>query len=377
MGQAQTSLDPPTFFSIAGRRRALHSRHHLGPGSSRPGHDRRGRQDPPSGGLVAFATETVYGLGADATNPRAVGRIFEAKGRPPTNPLIVHVADKADAPGCVARWPVRADLLADRFWPGPLTLVLPRSGIIPDTVTAGQDTVGVRVPRAGVARRLILEAGRPIAAPSANRSNGISPTRASHVLKDLDGKVDLILDSGPSTVGIESTVLDLSVDRPRVLRPGEITREQLAEALGEVVESGSDATGLARSPGQLAIHYAPRTRAYRIERHQVHLGLPAGSHCVLMIGDVPDTLITSRNDQGWTRFAHLSDPEVASRDLYAVLHEIDALGLDFLMIIMPPDEPRWRALRDRLARATLPWADGGWSGPGVGDPDRDHPPKSR
>ncbi len=163
-----------------------------------------------AGGLVAFATETVYGLGADATNPEAVARIFEAKGRPSTNPLIVHVADKADALACVAEWPGRADRLADRFWPGPLTLVLPRSSIIPDIVTAGQETVGVRVPRSGVARWLILEAGCPVAAPSANRSTGISPTEARHVLKDLDGKVDLVLDSGPTGVGIESTVLDLS-----------------------------------------------------------------------------------------------------------------------------------------------------------------------
>ena len=213
-----------------------------------------------TGGLVAFATETVYGLGADATNPSAVARIFEAKGRPSTNPLIVHVADKADALACVAEWPDRADLLADRFWPGPLTMVLPRSSIIPDIVTAGQDTVAVRVPRAGVARWLIFESGRPIAAPSANRSTGISPTTAQHVIKDLDGKIDLILDSGQTTVGIESTVLDLSTDLPRVLRPGEVTLEQIAEVLGEWVEGPAGRTepgDPARSPGQMAVHYAP------------------------------------------------------------------------------------------------------------------------
>ena len=170
------------------------------------------------GGLVAFATETVYGLGADATNPEAVARIFEAKGRPPTNPLIVHVEGKEAARPCVADWPARAEILADRFWPGPLTLVLPRSGIIPDIVTAGQETVGVRVPKPPIARWLILEAGRPIAAPSANRSNRISPTEARHVLKDLDGRIDLILDSGPTTIGIESTVLGIWNSCPRILR---------------------------------------------------------------------------------------------------------------------------------------------------------------
>ena len=175
------------------------------------------------GGLVAFATETVYGLGADATNPEAVARIFEAKGRPSFNPLIVHADSTAMARRLVAGWPDEAEVLARCFWPGPLTLVLPRSGIIPDVVTAGRETVGVRVPRPEVARRLIAAAVCPVAAPSANRSTGISPTLASHVLRDLDGKVDLILDSGQTAVGLESTVVDLTLRQPRVLRPGPVT----------------------------------------------------------------------------------------------------------------------------------------------------------
>jgi L-threonylcarbamoyladenylate synthase len=308
-----------------------------------------------AGGLVAFATETVYGLGADVTNPSAVARIFEAKGRPSTNPLIVHVESKEAALACVADWPDRADLLADRFWPGPLTLVLPRSSIIPDIVTAGQETVGVRVPRPQVARWLILEAGRPIAAPSANRSMGVSPTTAQHVIKDLDGKVDLILDSGPTTVGIESTVLDLSTGRPRVLRPGEVTAEQLSHVLGESVESSSQPAEPVRSPGQMAVHYAPETMAFWMERDQVRSGLMPTSFQILIIGDVPDALVSLPAELWNTKLFHLSNPELASRDLYATLHKIDAFARDFLIIIPPPDEPCWRAVRDRIWRATQPW----------------------
>jgi L-threonylcarbamoyladenylate synthase len=314
-----------------------------------------------SGGLVAFATETVYGLGADATNPSAVARIFEAKGRPSTNPLIVHVADKADARDCVAEWPDRADLLADRFWPGPLTLVLPRSSDIPDVVTAGQDTVGVRVPRTGVARWLIFESGRPIAAPSANRSTGISPTTAQHVIKDLDGKIDLILDSGQTTVGIESTVLDLSGDRPTILRPGQVTAEQIAEVLGEPVEGPELRHGLigpATSPGQMAVHYAPRLPAYRLDRDKIPCEVIEGQFRTLIIGDHPDRYPVSRNPDDGFNFHHLADPEAASAFLYAKLHDLDAVGpvyIDFILIIPPPDEPRWRAVRDRIWRATKPW----------------------
>jgi L-threonylcarbamoyladenylate synthase len=309
------------------------------------------------GGLVAFATETVYGLGADATNPAAVARIFQAKGRPPTNPLIVHLAEPAGARACVAAWPDRASVLADRFWPGPLTLVLPRSPIIPDLVTAGQETVGVRVPSAGVAHRLIVQVGRPIAAPSANRSTGISPTQAQHVRDDLAGKVDLILDSGPTPLGIESTVLDLSGERPRLLRPGEITREQIAQALGEPVELPGDRTGPARSPGQMAIHYAPRTPTYRLDRDRIpSTPIPGRTHTIT-IGEDPDRLPLLGNPSRTLPDHRFATPRDASAGLYALLHHLDGLGLDGILIIPPPDRPPWQAIRDRIWRATRPWPD--------------------
>ncbi len=219
------------------------------------------------GGLVAFATETVYGLGAIATDPQAVSRIFAAKERPAINPVIVHVAGVAQACDCVALWPATAQRLAARFWPGPLTLVLNRSGIIPDQVTAGHDTVGVRAPVGNVARGLIERTGQPIAAPSANRANRISPTRAEHVLADLDGRIDLIIDSGPTTIGLESTVLDLTTPVPRLFRPGPVSIRELEAALGmRVIEHVANSSGdRLSSPGQMPVHYSPLTTAFRVD----------------------------------------------------------------------------------------------------------------
>ncbi|WP_435016210.1 L-threonylcarbamoyladenylate synthase [Tundrisphaera sp. TA3] len=310
-----------------------------------------------SGGLVAFATETVYGLGADATNPEAVARIFAAKGRPATNPLIVHVDRKETAFPLVARWTAEADLLADRFWPGPLSLVLPRSGLIPDNVTAGQGTVGLRVPRHLVARTLIERAGCPIAAPSANRSTGVSPTRAEHVWGDLAGKVDLILDSGPTAVGIESTVLDLSGPSPRVLRPGSITAEQIAEALGRPVSSAShaaDASSPMSSPGQMDVHYAPRTPAFRVEGERFDR-LPPGSGSYQRISIGPPDRRWPADPTRESEHVGLSDPGQAAEMLYRLLHDVDRTKPTFLLIVMPPDLPEWRAIRDRVRRATRPW----------------------
>ncbi|WP_074313384.1 L-threonylcarbamoyladenylate synthase [Singulisphaera sp. GP187] len=311
------------------------------------------------GGLVAFATETVYGLGADATNPEAVARIFQAKGRPSFNPLIVH-ADRVEmARDCVLQWPESADILARCFWPGPLTLVLPRAAIIPDVVTAGRDTVGVRIPDSGVARALIEATGRPIAAPSANRSTGISPTEAWHVSNDLDGKIDLILDSGQTGVGIESTVLDLTTSPPRVLRPGSITVEQIREALGREVLGQADRPPEAQphsSPGQMDVHYAPRTPTFRVEHVAVD-ALPREGRWVLI--SLGETSIADASSMGRPdRHIRLLTPTEAESSLYSHLQSIDLSGIDFLVIVPPPDEPRWLAIRDRIWRASRPWPAG-------------------
>ncbi|WP_406695500.1 L-threonylcarbamoyladenylate synthase [Singulisphaera sp. Ch08] len=311
------------------------------------------------GGLVAFATETVYGLGADATNPEAVARIFLAKGRPSFNPLIVHADCVEMARDSVLEWPASADVLAREFWPGPLTLVLPRAANIPDVVTAGRETVGVRIPRSRVARALIQATGRPIAAPSANRSTGISPTEAWHVSNDLDGKIDLILDSGKTGVGIESTVLDLTTNPPRVLRPGSITVEQIREALQlEVLGQGaiSPDSQAHSSPGQMDIHYAPRTPTFRIEREAFESVPREGRWVLIVLGETPsiDVPPGRRPDQQF----HLQTPTEAESSLYSHLQAIDLSGVDFLVIVPPPDEPRWLAIRDRLWRASRPWPAG-------------------
>jgi L-threonylcarbamoyladenylate synthase len=305
-----------------------------------------------AGGLVAFATETVYGLGADATNPEAVARIFEAKGRPSRNPLIVHVAGIEMAKACVREWPPWADGLAEQWWPGPLTLVMYRSATIPDIVTAGRDTVGVRVPKTGVALELIRRVGRPIAAPSANRSTGISPTRAEHVLKDLDGRIDMVLDSGPTEIGLESTVVDLTYYYERLLRPGPISMHDLIVKSGLSIWPGrpdplEDQDKPLPSPGLMKIHYAPRTPAYWVEPHLVGRFYLQGRGALLVVGghELPHAPKLERR-------IDLATVEEASRSLYAALHELDELGLDYLYIVPPPDEPEWQAVRDRLWRAT-------------------------
>ena len=228
---------------------------------------RRGAEVIRAGGLVAFPTETVYGLGADALSDSAVARIFEAKERPRGNPLIVHLAGAAALESVAARVPPRARDAAARFWPGPLTLVLPRAGTVPLITTGGLETVAVRVPSHPVARALIEASGRPIAAPSANRSGRPSPTRAEHVREDLDGRIELILDGGPTPVGVESTVLDMTTEPPMLLRPGGVTLEQLRDCLGEVaVLAGDDEEAAGRSPGLRYRHYAPRAQVIVIER---------------------------------------------------------------------------------------------------------------
>jgi L-threonylcarbamoyladenylate synthase len=318
------------------------------------------------GGLVAFATETVYGLGAVANDPEAVARIFAAKGRPSFNPLIVHVADVDQARALVTDWPEIAHRLAEIFWPGPLTLVLPKSDAIPDVVTAGQGTVGIRIPAPRVARDLIRFVGSPIAAPSANRSNRISPTRAEHVRADLDGRIEMILDSGPAAVGLESTVVDLTGDVPTILRPGPITARMIEDALGVrsvgYKEKPEEPLAGLSSPGQLPVHYAPKTQAVRIEPSDSLEGTEFPNDIAVL------DLSLTRDPRGLELSPFVSadfeTPEQATRRLYDVLHRFDDLAPDLIVIRMPPDLPEWSAVRDRLQRATISfstWRAGGVS----------------
>lgn len=297
-----------------------------------------------TGGLVAFPTETVYGLGANALDPAAVRGIFAAKGRPSSNPLIVHVADPSQIANVAAEWPETARRLAERFWPGPLTIVVPKKPGIPDEVTAGGETVAVRCPNHPVARALIAEAGVPVAAPSANRSTELSPTRAEHVLRGLGGSIDLILDGGPCPGGIESTVVDVTGDVVRLLRPGLVTVPMLEAVVGAVDLASRERelpVPVARSPGQMAKHYSPRTPLRLVDGEDItddHLEATAAGKRVrslLLYGPT----------------AMPADPTGYAAELYSRLHELDAAGLDLILVEAPPDTPEWAAVRDRLTRA--------------------------
>lgn len=307
------------------------------------------------GGLVAFPTETVYGLGANALDVAAVARIFAAKGRPATNPLIVHVADAAAVRDVVADWPDIAARLAERFWPGPLTLVLPKRPTVPDAVTAGGPTVAVRVPAHPVAQALLRSAGVPVAAPSANRSTELSPTTAAHVLRSLDGRIDLILDAGPTPGGIESTVVDVTTSPPRLLRPGLVTPMELEAVVGLLVRVDELAASAAElplpSPGMLARHYAPRAPLACVagngrERVEALLrsGLRVGWVTWPGAGDVPGS-VTVRMP---------ADPVAYAARLYAALHDLDAAGVERIVLALPPEGDEWLAVRDRLRRAAEP-----------------------
>ena len=293
-----------------------------------------------AGELVAFPTETVYGLGGDATNDRAVAAIFEAKGRPSFNPLIAHVASLDDAAQLV-EVNAAARALAQRFWPGPLTLVLPRRGDSPVSllVSAGLESVAVRVPGHPVALALIQAAGCPVAAPSANRSGRVSPTRAEHVAHCLDGRVSLILDGGPCRVGVESTVIDLSGERAALLRPGGIAAELLEEVMGGRLLRPADAPDAPRSPGQLASHYAPAAT--------VRLGaLTAGPGEVLLgFGHAPDAALN---------LSPTGNLEEAAANLFAMLRALDRAEHAGIAVMPIPDHGLGLAINDRLRRAAAP-----------------------
>ena len=297
------------------------------------------------GGLVAFPTETVYGLGALALEPLAVRAIYAAKGRAATNPLIVHVLGEDEARPLCARWPIEAQELVTRFWPGPLTLVLPRTDRVPDEVTGGRPTVAVRAPSHPAARALLARVRAPLAAPSANRSEHVSPTTASHVLRDLNGRIDAVLDGGRCPVGIESTVVALTPAGPRLLRAGAVPRSALEELLGEVPD-GAPAGSVAASPGQQKRHYAPAALvrigdSAALRRLAADLPGRVGAliHTEIRL---PETVISLRLP---------SDPAGYARDLYAALRELEDRGCTSICIESVPSTGDWDAIRDRLTRA--------------------------
>jgi L-threonylcarbamoyladenylate synthase len=295
-----------------------------------------------AGRLVAFPTETVYGLGADATNDRAVAAVFEAKGRPRFNPLIVHCADTAAAER-IALFDDRAHLVAETLWPGPLTMVLPRR---PDAklsllVSAGLDSVAVRVPEHPTAQRLLRAAGIPIAAPSANRSGAVSPTTAQHVLESLGGRLPLILAGGRCSVGLESTILDLTGERPLLLRPGGVTRETLESLLGPVATSSGN-PDKPNAPGQLVSHYAPGARV-RLNATTVGPG-----EALLTFG--PDL----RKGETVLNLSETGDLAEAAANLFAYLRALDRLGVKTIAVVSIPEEGLGAAINDRLRRAAAP-----------------------
>ncbi len=319
----------------------------IDPNGPEPGGVRQAADVLRSGWLVAFPTETVYGLGANALDPDAVSRIFEAKGRPATNPLIVHVCDESMLSQVVADWPAVAAKLISRFWPGPLTLVLPKNPAIPDIVTGGGPTVAVRMPAHPVALALIRESRMPLAAPSANRSSELSPTTAEHVWKGLEGRIDLILDAGPTQSGIESTVLDLTTHPPTLLRPGPIGVAEIEARIGPIQRKrDTPRTGPLPSPGMLERHYAPNTplelfadRAVLEERASALVASGQTVKKVLLGGiDHSASVMPTHHDQYAAR-------------LFAELHDLDSLWLNRILIEMPPETDDWLAVRDRLTRA--------------------------
>ena len=305
-----------------------------------------------AGGLVAFPTETVYGLGADATNADAVAGIFAAKGRPSYNPLIVHVADIDGATRCVATWPEIAQTLADHFWPGPLTLVLPKAPRIPDIVTAGLSTVGVRMPKHPVALALIEAAGVPLAAPSANRSMQVSPTVGAHVASSLGESADLILDAGPVSVGIESTVLDLTSAVPTVLRPGMISVDDLRLVIGRVETASTHVPdGTARpSPGMMDRHYSPHASLVISGEGSAEMTRTAERE----LSERVKVVALARSPVSVAGLTVWPMPESAAdyaRQLYGMLHRADAEGYDVVIVESVPATPAWDGVRDRLTRA--------------------------
>lgn len=291
------------------------------------------------GGLVAIPTETVYGLAANALDGRAVTEIYTAKGRPSGNPLIVHVESAAQAGTLSTGWTPMAEALAAAFWPGPLTLVVSAAETIAREALAGGSTVGLRAPAHPVALEIIRKAGVPLAAPSANRSNALSPTNARAVLDDLAGRIDAVVDGGDCQVGIESTVLDLSTGRPVILRPGMVTAEDISAVLNVPVANGGAAEGILKSPGMLSRHYAPRIPLELVE-------------CIENPGpgDFPIAL-GGKEAWGTQGIVLVRDAAQYARALYRALKWAEMSGSQQILLELPPKGPRWGAIHDRLERA--------------------------
>ena len=295
------------------------------------------------GGLVAFPTETVYGLGADAANPAAIKRLYAVKRRPAEHPVIVHFASADEAFRWAREVPAGARTLARRFWPGPLTLILKRSPLAHGFVTGGQDNVGLRVPSHPVAHQLLFSFGNGVAAPSANRFGHVSPTTAAHVREDLGKDVDLVLEGGPSEVGIESTIVDFSSGSPVLLRPGHIAKAQLESALGASI--GEKGSASPRHSGGVERHYAPKTPARLVATHELDREIARrGNKVAVLAFSRPDERVDF-----WLRVPR--EPQAFAQRLYAALRELDGAGCEAILIESPPDAPEWAAVLDRLRRA--------------------------
>ena len=307
-----------------------------------------------AGEVVALPTETVYGLAANALDAQAVAKIFQIKGRPSHNPIIVHVAGGDMARACVKQWPALAEKFTRAFWPGPLTLVLPRAEKIPAAVTAGGDTVGIRWPGHPFMQAVIRECGFPLAAPSANLSNQVSPTNAEHVRQQLDGRIPLIVDGGQAQVGIESTVLDLTVSPPRILRPGMIHAESLAAVEFPISNfQSSIESGSLKSPGMLKKHYAPKATLVVLDwTDELDLKSAIGNWqlAIARVHVIAHTKIPAGfGAANVSVIPH--DAEAFARALYAELHRCDAAGAELIVVEAPPDLPEWSGIADRLRRA--------------------------
>ncbi|MGH8753856.1 MAG: L-threonylcarbamoyladenylate synthase [Burkholderiales bacterium] len=301
-----------------------------------------------AGGLVAFPTETVYGLGADASNPDAVKKIFVAKGRPQNHPLIVHLPDASHLAHWAREIPIAAHRLGERFWPGPLTLILPRAENVPDVLTAGQDTVGLRVPAHPVAHALLQAFGSGIAAPSANRFGRISPTTAEHVRAELGERVDMVLDGGSCDIGIESTIVDLSGSRPALLRPGKISASEIEAVLGGPLAKPGPSSP--RAPGMLAVHYAPQTPLQVVSGK----ALAETAYHFSAQGKRAAVLAYHHEPIAGAHITWLIAPsQVAgyARELYANLRRLDQPKHDVILVEQVPMGEEWDAVRDRLAKA--------------------------